>query len=326
MKSPALGLLLVLSLLLLSPHQAQAASSSTLSVAQYSREVHRIRLQLDAVAGTPTAGIATVRSIQRHLRLLDRVRLTDGAVLTTNTAALASQLSPHSQSINRRVAHQVDALDLMLRGPPRAVSPVLLQTLDTVLRDPKFHQQCQNLDCALNWLGSKLQALLDRLALHRGPSANPLVKLLFGALFLVVVGAIAGLAARGSLRRLVVDLPPPGATDQGLNEQAARRRVDEFVAAGEHRTALRYLFIATMLELQRRGALTLQPGLTNHEYVAAMRAAKYTPKAIEQPLRQLVEEFDRAWYGHLPFGPGDYQRCAALARQTLDGLEPANAA
>jgi hypothetical protein len=125
---------------------------------------------------------------------------------------------------------------------------------------------------------------------------------------------------------MVVDLPPPGATDQGLNEQAARRRADDLVTSGEHRAALRYLFIATMLELQRRGALTLQPGLTNHEYVAAMRAAKSAPKTIEQPLRQLVVEFDRAWYGHLPFGPGDYQRCNALARQALDGLEPASAA
>lgn len=325
MKSPMLGLLLGLSLLL-SPHQARAASGSTLSVAQYSREVHRIRLQLDAVAGAPGVGAAAIGSIQEHLRLLDRVRLADGAVLTTNAAQLASQLSPHRQSINRRVAHQLDALDLMIRGPPRAISPVLLRTLDTVLRDPKFHQQCQNLECALNWLGSNLQTLLNRLSSRDSPSANPLVKLLVGALFLVLVGAVAVLAARGSLRRLVVDLPPPGATDQGMNAQAARRRADDLVAAGEHRAALRYLFIATMLELQRRGAVTLQPGLTNHEYVAAMRAAKSAPKAIEQPLRQLVEEFDRAWYGHLPFGASDYERCAALARQALDGLEPANAA
>jgi len=325
MKSPALGLLLVLPLLL-SPHQAQAASGSTLSVTQYSREVHRIRLQLDVAAGAPAVSASAIGSIEKHLRQLDRVRLADGAVLATNTSDLASQLSPHSQSINRRVAHQLDALDLMVRGPPGAVSPGLLRSLDTVLRDPKFHEQCQNLDCALNWLGSQLQTLLDRLSSRDSPSANPLVKLLVGALFLLLVGAVAVLAARGSLRRMVVDLPPPGATDQGLNEQAARQHADDLLASGEHRAALRYLFMATMLELQRRGALTLQPGLTNHEYVAAMRAAKSAPKAIEQPLRQLVVEFDRAWYGHLPFGPGDYQRCSALARQALDGLEPANAA
>jgi len=324
-KSRAFSLLLGFSLLL-SPHPTPTAFASTLSVAQYIQEVHRIRLQVDALVGAPTVSTGAVRSIQEHLRLLDRVRLADGAVLATNTAALASQLSPHSQSINRRVAHQVDALDLILRGPPSAASPGLLRSLDTVLRDPKFHEQCQNLDCALNWLGSQLQTLLDRLSSRDSPSANPLVKLLVGALFLLLVGAVAVLAARGSLRRMVVDLPPPGATDQGLNEQAARRRADDLVTSGEHRAALRYLFIATMLELQRRGALTLQPGLTNHEYVAAMRAAKSAPKTIEQPLRQLVVEFDRAWYGHLPFGPGDYQRCNALARQALDGLEPASAA
>ncbi|MDQ2743124.1 MAG: DUF4129 domain-containing protein [Chloroflexota bacterium] len=325
MKSRAFSLLLGFSLFL-SPHPTPTAFASTLSVAQYSQKVHRIRLQLDALVGAPAVSTSAISSIEKHLRQLDRVRLEDGAVLATNTSDLASQLSPHSQSINRRVAHQLDALDLMVRGPPGAASPVLLRSLDTVLRGPKFHQQCQNLDCALNWLGSQLQALLNRLAPRDSPSVNPLVKLLVGALLLLLMGAIAVLAARGSLRRMVVDLPPPGATDQGLNEHAARRRADDLVTSGEHRAALRYLFIATMLELQRRGALTLQPGLTNHEYVAAMRAAKSAPKTIEQPLRRLVEEFDRAWYGHLPFGPGDYQRCSALARQALDGLEPANAA
>ena len=325
MKSPTLSLLLVLPLLL-SPHQAHAASGSTLSVAQYSREVHRIRLRLDAVAGATAVSATAVGSIQEHLRLLARVRMANGAVLATNAADLASQLSPHSQSINRRVAHQLDALDLMVRGPPHAVSPVLLRTLDTVLRGPKFREQCQNLECALNWLGGQLQTLRDRLALRDSPSANPLVTLLFGALFLVLMGAIAVLAARGSLRRLVVDLPPLATVDQGMTAQASRRRADDLVAAGEHRAALRYLFIATMLELQRRGALTLQPGLTNHEYVQAIRAERPQPKALEQPLRQLVEEFDRAWYGHLPFGPGDYQRCSALARQALEGCETVSAA
>jgi len=324
-KSRALGLLLGWALLL-SPHQARAASKGGLSVARYAQEIHLIRRQLDAVSRAHAVSPAAIRSIQYRLRRLERVRLPDGAVLATNTVALALQLSEHNQRVNQRVSQQVDALDSTLRGPHRAVSPGMLRALDTVLREPKFHEQCQNLDCELNWLGRQLQTLLDRLSLGRDTSAKPAVKLLFGALFLILVGAIAVLAARGALRRLVVDLPAPATNDQGMNEQAARRRADHLVAAGDYRVALRYLFIATMLELQRRGALILQPGLTNREYVAAIRAGKLAPKETEQPLRQLVEEFDRFWYGHLPFGPGDYQRCVALARQAVQGLETTSAA
>jgi hypothetical protein len=57
--------------------------------------------------------------------------------------------------------------------------------------------------------------------------------------------------------------------------------------------------------------------MTNRDYVHAARAHAAYQGDSGTALSTLTDEFDRVWYGHLPFGAGDYARCEDLARRAL---------
>jgi hypothetical protein len=278
---------------------------------------------------TKTATEADVARIQQDLQRLDRVRLEDGRTLQTNTRQLAEELSPVDPSSVRRVSRQLDALDDALRLSPRSrASPRVLAELDSVLRDPRFRQERSFWSIIRDWVQSLLLRLLS--ATIGTSSFNPVVAWVFGALFLALLAVVGFLAGRGALGRMVVDIVAAGPANRPARSAEVRNRVDQEAAAGDYRSALRYLFLATMLSLQERGVLELRPGLTNHEYLSTLRAAVDTGRDTTlrdiPSLQRLVEEFDRTWYGHRPFGAADFARCQSLAQQVLADVTDGRAA
>jgi hypothetical protein len=70
--------------------------------------------------------------------------------------------------------------------------------------------------------------------------------------------------------------------------------------------------------------LELRSGRTNREYLQALRDDQR--HTVRQPLGDLTDAFDRAWYGHLPFGEEEYRACEALAREVVSRASQGRAA
>ncbi|HMA35632.1 MAG TPA: DUF4129 domain-containing protein [Chloroflexia bacterium] len=90
---------------------------------------------------------------------------------------------------------------------------------------------------------------------------------------------------------------------------AAQARLAALTAASalDYRKAVRYRYLATLLALDEAGHMRFDPALTNGEYL------RQAPAGMREPLRPLIQRFERFWYGGYPATAQDYAAYQALA-------------
>ena len=298
------------------PDRARAAGPVGLT--EYLQSIHQVRTTLDSLVAGGQAGAREMEPLRRQLESVGRVRLPAGRILTTDTPLLADKLVSADPASVRQAAQQLDALDDGLVGAPvRAADPKTLRKLDEILRDPRFHSRLIPIQPLLEWLGDLIRGLLRGILGGYGSGAS-----VWSVLFLLLVAAVIFTIARGARGRIAIDAMPPGR--RGLQpdpRRQAMQRASEQAAAGDYRMALRYLFLATMLELQDCGLLQLRPGLTNRDYLQLLSEAplpgESRGRADRGAMQELIVSFDRAWYGHQAVDAEEYARCRQLSDQVL---------
>jgi len=302
------------------PPRVRADGSPDLS--EYKRAVHQVRISLERAALEPAAGRRNIAQSQRSLLRLGSVRLPDGRTLPTSTPQLALDLASGDPGALRRVLQQIRALDNALTSlSVRAADPRQLRVLDTVLRDRRFSTGKGMWELLQDWARKLLERILAGVADAGGMGAVTAGAV--GLACLALIAAIAFFAAQGALENIVVDIPASDVPEP-TRANVAGIRAAERADVGDHRTALRYLFLATLLSLQEHGILELQPGLTNGEYLRRVTTGARESDALSDSalwaLQQLTDAFDRAWYGHAPVDAAAYARYRELANHVLDAL------
>jgi hypothetical protein len=142
------------------------------------------------------------------------------------------------------------------------------------------------------------------------PSAWVLMVLLLLALGLVLAYVLSG-------RKPTPDTPDSGdaAPEQAAaidpREQAPSvhlERAARLAREGDYRRALRALYLATLIALDRRRLISFEPNFTNRMYVRRM------PRGETRRLfSELTRTFDHKWYGDEPTSESEYHRCGELA-------------
>jgi hypothetical protein len=93
-----------------------------------------------------------------------------------------------------------------------------------------------------------------------------------------------------------------------MSAQAALQEAETLSRGGDYRTAVRYLYLSTLLLLDERNLLRYDRALTNREYLDRVRENP----ALRARMAPIVDTFDRVWYGHMPI---DAESFAAYQRQ-----------
>jgi hypothetical protein len=88
-----------------------------------------------------------------------------------------------------------------------------------------------------------------------------------------------------------------------LTAELALQRAQELSTGGDYRTAVRYLYLSSLLLLEERGLLRYDRSLTNREY---LRTVAHRPE-LAAILREVIDVFDRVWYGFQTLNPGEYE-------------------
>jgi hypothetical protein len=143
----------------------------------------------------------------------------------------------------------------------------------------------------------------------RLPALSPwvLMALAVVGLCLIAVYAAAGRrAAALPARRTAAEVQLPTTSGpMSLLDEAAL-----LAARGDMRGALRALYVATLLMLDRRQLIEYETWKTNGQYIRAM------PRGEARRLfAAFTHIFDRKWYGHEPASAQDYEQCRALAER-----------
>lgn len=127
------------------------------------------------------------------------------------------------------------------------------------------------------------------------------------ALCLIAVYAVQGRRPLSGGPRRAAAQPelPVTAGPLSLLDEAAL-----LAARGDMRGALRALYVATLLMLDRKRLIEYETWKTNGQYIRAMPRGE-----ARQLFAAFTRIFDRKWYGHEPATAHDYQQCRTLAER-----------
>ncbi|MBX7223632.1 MAG: DUF4129 domain-containing protein [Blastocatellia bacterium] len=90
----------------------------------------------------------------------------------------------------------------------------------------------------------------------------------------------------------------------------------ECARKGEFRQAIRKVYIALLFEMDQREVIRIEPGLTNREYLNAVRRQT----RLYPPMSDMTNRFDEVWYGQMTSSQDDYQQFLVKYREALGAL------
>ena len=250
-----------------------------------------IREELDALA-SQWDQVATVES-------------SDGKVIQVNSAYLATQLRIDPPDL-KRLGNLLDALLQAHEEYPRKVFTVEdVVPLKEILARPEFQWQQQQSLQLPNWL-ERFLAWIDR---FRNRVLNTTyqygrVPLIIAATLLFILSLF--FISRGLSRSLVREAElatEGGENDEMLTSKGALKRAENLSTQGDYRNAIRYLYLSSLLVLDEQGLMRYDRSRTNREY---LRSVSSKPE-LAKPLRDVIDVFDRVWYGFETVDEQTYQ-------------------
>jgi hypothetical protein len=235
---------------------------------------------------------------------LAAVELPGGEVMPVDHGWFVAALRAGDPDLEAVAARLAALLGELESWPPGAVAPDAFERLAAILSRPEF-QSRQEPD--LSPLLERLAELLDFLPdLSSLPWLGDLLvvaglAVLAGIVAYVAVGLWGSFAAQA-------EVAEEGAGTEPLTAGQALSRSREMALAGDYRTAVRLLYLSTLLLLEERKVLRYDRTLTNREY---LRQVADNP-SLAGALRPVVDTFDEVWYGQVEPDAGGYE---AYARQ-----------
>jgi hypothetical protein len=292
---------------ILAPHTATERLDISLSWDEYWQQVEDSYQEIIELEQIPLDQ-ARVRLEGLALRwdALTSVVIPDGRVMTVDHSFLVSLLrdpAPDLARIDQLLAALLTERDTLAQGQFNVDNR---DALNRILAQPEFQWKEEKVEqpSALVKLWQRIQQELERL--------RRMLLGLEGSNYLFGIGAVLLLAAgllflfRNLLFGFVAEARLASHTQAGdevLTADAALQRAHNLSHGGDYRSAVRYLYLSALLLLEERGLVGHDRSKTNREY---LRSVSDHPE-LEIPLRNVVEVFDRVWYGYQPLDDQDYQ-------------------
>lgn len=337
-----LSLLPVALLLCSAPAFAESVSQYTSSLQEVSRTLDAESLALRGSGARPAP--VSAAAIRAKLLPIKAVQGPSGRVFRVDAAALVAGVTRAEALKNRN-----DAADRLAAVSRRLSAEAALieqgaadhrrngrQVASAVLQRPEFQADPAPEPSVFQKWGDSISAWLKdhmpKPARNAGPNWSPnmsviwtivilLLVALFGLLVWVIVGAVGRRAVRA--RPLAQD-DTEAALVEARDTVSILDLADEKARSGDHRSAFRLVYLATLVALDTGGILRFDRSKTNWEYLRALRSAGRGD--IYDAMQPLTRDFDRLWYGFATALPDDYLR-ARRQFQELTGAhdEPVGA-
>ncbi len=219
---------------------------------------------------------------------------------------------PDLQAIDMRLGALLDAL----AQPDRTVPKDAREQLHTILSRPPFATAEAGgglIAGFFDWI-VRLLARLFR-PFDVGAGTGQAITWFFAIVGgLLIIGVLVYLL-RGmqfSLTREAVVADDTDDPEANLTANTALQQASTLAHGGDYRTAVRYLYLSSLLWLDEHRLLRYDRALTNREYLERLR----DNAEVRAALSPIIDTFDRVWYGHAPL---DDEGFAAYRRQ-VDNL------
>jgi hypothetical protein len=236
------------------------------------------------------------------------VEFPDQSIVTIDPSYLVALLKQENPDPKRLVA-LMDALLKAHEAFPQKVFTVQdVEPLKEILARPEFQWTKAQAPQNPEWLQRILDFIdrvMDRIAYGvqngvyygRVPLIIAAVIVFFLSLYFI---------ARNLSRNLVREAElaaENGEDDALLTSKGAMQRAQALSSQGDYRTAVRYLYLSSLLILDEHGVLRYDRSRTNREY---LRSVSSKPE-LAKPLSDVIDVFDRVWYGYDSVDEETYQ-------------------
>ena len=299
--------------LLALPAATGATDGSTISLVEWwalAAESHEMAQALPARVGE--AERAQLASLAQRWERVERVLLPDGSQLAVDHATIVALLRADPADPDA-LRERFGALLESRQWAQREHDPAALATLEEILDRAAYRwpeSEPSLLARLLQPLLARLVSLLDRLPF--GADAGGYFALLDALGNLLALLAVLALVAvlvyvTRALRTGVVaaeEQLAPGEEGAALTAENALAEAQTLSRGGDYRSAVRYLYLSTLLRLDERGLLRYERSQTNREVIAAVKGR---PELVVT-LRDVVDVFDRVWYGFQTVDQEAYER------------------
>jgi len=293
------------------PDRAHLQADRTLTLEQYWALVDESR---DTVAGLKSVPADQARPRLEGLasRWADvgHVSLRDGTTLEVDSGFWAARLRAGNPNLDQ-LRYLFDTIFAVRdRIPSQSFAEGDVQALREILARPEY----QWAEPHPSWIQSQIIRLLDWVSRHLPAGLGINLPSLSGMIAAVILVTVLGYIAIALYRDLARESALPAGkeiTDEVLTAQSAMERAEELSALGNFRAAVRYLYLSALLVLDERGLLRYDHTKTNREYLRLVS----NDHSLSSPLREVIDVFDRVWYGFQPLDEESYHRYVALVKE-----------
>jgi Domain of unknown function (DUF4129) len=284
-------------------------AGTTITVDKYWERIGQTQQSIIELEGKPEAKIRQqLNALASQWDLITAAELSDHSIIQIDSTYLATEL----RSAYPDLKHLEKSLDALLQAhkefPQNVFTIKDVDPLKQILARPEFQWDSGQTVEMPRWLGNLLDVIskfLDRLIFV-------LANLIYQGRILLMVGAAILLLlvlfyiSRNLSRSLVQNAQLAGDSSEGegmLTSKGAIQRAQSLSTQGDYRNAIRYLYLSSLLVLDEQGLLRYDRSLTNREY---LRSISSRPE-LANPLRDVIEVFDRVWYGFESVDEQTYQ-------------------
>ncbi len=275
--------------------QSVNAQDNGLNASQFWDRLDQTELLL-RVTTTEADSTATISQIRALWDGVSQVRLADGTPVTVDLGWIRAPLIDAQPNALDALHRQVKALiayhDNQIDMIDETGKNASLDSLAEVLRDPRF----QYVDLTPTPIPDVPQ---EEVPQSTAISSIVQIILLVGGLAVVIVLFVyfaRNLQIQGASIESVQNSDPTTSSD-------AQSLATDHAQTQDYRSAVRYLYLASLLVLDERGIIHYDSSLTNREHLRYLR----DKPQIHDLLRQVINAFEEVWYGYLPINEAYYE-------------------
>ncbi|HEY9527691.1 MAG TPA: DUF4129 domain-containing protein [Anaerolineales bacterium] len=251
-----------------------------------------VRNTRDAILQMVSKPVSDVRGeldgLAAQWEQVDAVELADHTVIQIEPAYITAELRADPPRLDRLGNLLNTLLQAHEKYPQNLFTLADIDPLREILARPEFQWEESQPIVMPDWLDQLTNRVLNTaLSYGRIPLLVTAVVLFLLSLFFV---------SRGLSRSLVREAQLEGEgseSDDLLTSQGAFKRAEDLSVHGDYRNAIRYLYLSSLLVLDEQGVMRYDRSRTNREY---LRSVSSRPE-LAAPLRDVIEVFDRVWYG-----------------------------
>jgi hypothetical protein len=269
-----------------------------ISVEEYWELVTTTRQAVLELEGTPQEDLRPpLEPLAAQWDRVTAVKLADGTVIQLDSTYLTTQLRRDPPDPGRLGNLLAQLLRAHEQYPQGIFSLQDVEPLEEILARPEFQWEEEAIQPP-NWLAELYDRLLNFLdqilfgTVNTVYQGRDLLTIAAVLIFLLALFFISRSLSR-SLAQEAELAAENAESDEMLTSKGALKRAENLSSHGDYRNAVRYLYLSSLLVLDEQGLMRYDRSRTNREY---LRSVSSKPE-LAKPLRDVIDVFDRVWYG-----------------------------